>query len=106
MTELKPREVRCLDLVGLGFQSVSEFKDHVLFCALSSLSKAPDFLCLLSLALEKCLPSLVLEAVVMLNRKVIGGAGSVAEWLSSRAPLRRPRVRILGADMAPLVRPR
>ena len=32
--------------------------------------------------------------------------GSVAEWLSSRAPLRRPRVRILGADMAPLVRPR
>ena len=36
------------------------------------------------------------------------GAGPVAEWLSSRVPLRRPRVslvRILGADMAPLVRP-
>ena len=32
------------------------------------------------------------------------GAGSVAEWLSSRAPLWWPRVRILGADMAPLVR--
>ena len=32
-------------------------------------------------------------------------AGSVAEWLSSRAPLRRPRVRLLGADMALLVRP-
>ena len=34
------------------------------------------------------------------------GAGSVAEWLSSCAPLWWPRVRILGADMAPLVRPR
>ena len=34
------------------------------------------------------------------------GAGSVAEWLRLRAPLRRPRVQILGADMALLVRPR
>ena len=34
------------------------------------------------------------------------GAGSIAKWLSSRAPQRRPRVRILGADMAPLIRPR
>ena len=34
------------------------------------------------------------------------GAGSVAEWLSLRAPLRQSRVRILGADMAPLIRPR
>ena len=34
------------------------------------------------------------------------GAGSVAEWLSSRAPLQQPRVQILGTDMAPLVRPR
>ena len=36
-------------------------------------------------------------------------AGPVAEWLSSRAPLRRPRdslVQILGEDMAPLHRPR
>ena len=32
------------------------------------------------------------------------GAGSVAEWLSSHAPLQRSRVRILGADMAPLIR--
>ena len=32
------------------------------------------------------------------------GAGSVAEWLSSRAPLRQPRVQIPGADMEPLVR--
>ena len=32
-------------------------------------------------------------------------AGSVAEWLSSRALLRRPRVQILGVDMAPLIRP-
>ena len=42
----------------------------------------------------------------VLVHKELGGAGSVAEWLSSRAPLQRPRVRILGADMAPLVRPR
>ena len=34
------------------------------------------------------------------------GAGSVVEWLSSCPPLWRPRVQILGADMAPLVRPR
>ena len=36
------------------------------------------------------------------------GAGPVAEWLSSRTPLRWPRVspvRILGADMAPLIKP-
>ena len=26
-------------------------------------------------------------------------AGSVPEWLNARAPLRQPRVRILGADM-------
>ena len=31
------------------------------------------------------------------------GASSVAEWLSSQAPLSRPRVWILGADMAPLI---
>ena len=34
------------------------------------------------------------------------GVGSVAEWLSSLALLRKPRIRILGADMAPLGRPR
>ena len=36
-------------------------------------------------------------------------AGPIAEWLSSCAPLQWPRVTlvwILGADMAPLVRPR
>ena len=38
--------------------------------------------------------------------RTIPGAGSVAEWLSLCAPLRQPRVRILGANMAPLVRPR
>ena len=38
------------------------------------------------------------------KQKSYAGAGSVAEWLSSHAPLRRPRVQILGADMAPLVR--
>ena len=37
------------------------------------------------------------------------GAGPVAEWLSSCAPLWWPRVllvRILGVDMASLIRPR
>ena len=34
------------------------------------------------------------------------GAGSVAEWLSLHALLWRPRVQILGVDMAPPVRPR
>ena len=36
------------------------------------------------------------------------GAGPVAAWLSSRAPLWQPRVSlvwILGSDMAPLIRP-
>ena len=36
------------------------------------------------------------------------GAGLVAEWLSPRAPLQRPTVSpvwILGADVAPLLRP-
>ena len=36
------------------------------------------------------------------------GAGPVAQWLSSRAPLQRPRVSwvwILGTDMAPLIKP-
>ena len=36
------------------------------------------------------------------------GAGPVAEWLSSRTPLRGPRVsplQILGVAMAPLIRP-
>ena len=37
------------------------------------------------------------------------GASPLAKWLSSHAPRQRPRVslvQILGADMAPLVRPR
>ena len=33
------------------------------------------------------------------------GAGPVAKWLSSCSPLRRPRVLILGEDMALLTRP-
>ena len=36
------------------------------------------------------------------------GAGPVAKWLSPRAPLQQPRVsqvRILGVDMAPLIKP-
>ena len=45
------------------------------------------------------------KTVFLFLRMFILGAGSVAEWLSSRASLQRPRVRILGADMAPLVRP-
>ena len=42
-----------------------------------------------------------------LKNKISLGAGPVAEWLSSRTPLRRPRVspvRILGTDMALCVR--
>ena len=42
------------------------------------------------------------------NKKYLLGAGPVAEWLSSHAPLWWPRVspvQILGADMAPLIRP-
>ena len=41
-------------------------------------------------------------------KKKISGASPVAEWLSSRAPLQRPRispVQILSVDMARLVRP-
>lgn len=37
------------------------------------------------------------------------GAGPVAKWLSSRAPLRQPRVSLVwipGADMVPLIRQR
>ena len=43
-----------------------------------------------------------------LLKSIDEGASLLAEWLSSRAPLQRPRVllvRILGADMAPLIRP-
>ena len=39
------------------------------------------------------------------KKSIVFGAGSVAKWLSSRSPLQRPRVQILGVDMAPLVRP-
>ena len=42
-------------------------------------------------------------------QEIIAGAGPVAEWLSSRTLLQRPGVslvRILGADIAPLIRPR
>ena len=40
--------------------------------------------------------------------KLQAGAGPVAKWLSLHAPLRQPRVslvRILGVDMAPLIKP-
>ena len=43
----------------------------------------------------------------MINKRC-QGASAVAEWLSLHAPLRWPRVlsvRILGMDMAPLVKP-
>ena len=47
-----------------------------------------------------------LQPIVYSLSKESQGAGSMAEWLSLRAPLRRPRVQILGADVAPLVGPR
>ena len=43
------------------------------------------------------------------DQKLQKGAGPVAEWSSSRAPLRQLKVslvQILGVDMAPLIRPR
>ena len=46
---------------------------------------------------------------ILLSLKKEGGAGPMAEWLSSRALLRRPRVLLvqtLGMDMALLIRPR
>ena len=46
--------------------------------------------------------------IIELEKQVLG-AGPVAEWLSSRALLQRPRVSsvwILGPDMAPPIRPR
>ena len=49
------------------------------------------------------------QALFVPHYKVeIMGAGPVAKWLSSRAPLRRSRVllvRILGTEMAPLIKP-
>ena len=46
---------------------------------------------------------------VLEDQKSKWGAGPVVEWLNSHSPLQLPRVlpvQILGADMAPLVRPR
>ena len=43
-----------------------------------------------------------------LSKQTKQGAGPMAEWLSSHALLRQPRVlsvRILGTDMAPLIKP-
>ena len=61
-----------------------------------------NWFCIINLLERKNYMELYYRLVIM---KTIG-AGSVAEWLSSRALLRRPRVQILGADMAPLIRPR
>ena len=47
--------------------------------------------------------------ILSLLKVFIIGASPVTKWLSSRTPLQPPRVspvRILGADMAPLIRPR
>ena len=65
-----------------------------------------------TLCLKQALPaglpvicSSQVELGALLKLKELG-ASSVAEWLSLRARLRGPRVRILGGDMAPLLRPR
>ena len=56
-------------------------------------------------------PSVFTPAVYYVDgvkRVIYIGADPIVEWLSSCAPLRRPRVSpvwILGADMAPLIRP-
>ena len=55
---------------------------------------------------EKALLPLSENAILVVSRKFCPGAGSVVEWLSSHTLLQRPRVRILGTNMAPLIRPR
>ena len=54
------------------------------------------------------IPALCLEILVFsfIFKSQTLGAGSMAKWLSSRTPQWRPRVWILGADMALLFRPR
>ena len=49
---------------------------------------------------------LVSTPLFLLTKKIWFWGRLLAEWLSSHAPLRRSRVRILGADTALLVRPR
>ena len=54
---------------------------------------------------ERCY---VVSYVNIKNNKGGGGRGPVAEWLSSCAPLRWPRVlpvQILGTDLAPFIKP-
>ena len=57
------------------------------------------------------LPELLFNIFIAIpqQKNMVPGAGPMAEWWSPNAPLWWPRVslvRILGADMAPLVRPR
>ena len=55
---------------------------------------------------QRCFPSG--DGTYKTDKKRSIGAGPVAEWLRSHALLCQPRVlpvRILGVDMAPLVRP-
>ena len=63
-----------------------------------------DFLSLLLVAMRQKLDTLQIQ----ISGQCVG-AGPMAHWLSSCAPLWRPRVSpvsVLGADLAPLIRPR
>ena len=55
-----------------------------------------------------CIAHLQLQLGTGMSKEAFTGAGPVAEWLSLRAPLWRPRVSsvwILGADLTPLIKP-
>ena len=87
-------------------------------CVFCSLSLKPLMLIFLEVAFVSFIFSLIFISLLsLLFRRVLQiyvpifllnfswRAGSVAEWLSLRAPLWQHRVWILGTDMAPLVRP-
>ena len=95
-------------LIGL-IHLISKKQYHfVVFCFFKFLTKLGHlFTCLLTMGISFTLSCLSLSLVVLV-KMISSGAGPVAEWLSSCTPLRRPRVslvRILGTDMAPLIRP-
>ena len=80
----------------------SQNKCSEAFCIISQCSEAPAIFSQCSG--KNCLVS----PYEKLDEEPEIGAGPLAKWLSLHAGLQRPRaslVQILGADMAPLVRP-
>ena len=43
--------------------------------------------------------NIVLEAQVVLQKNVLGGAGPVAQWLNAHVPLQQPGVRRFGSQV-------